>query len=161
MTSPDIQTTIIEPNKTIVITSGYWNPLHEGHLDYLEAARTQGDFHICIVNNDEQVRLKGSNPFMNELQRLRIISALRCVNLGIISIDVDRTVCSTIIRLVREFQKRGPFKWVFCKGGDRNESNIPEANICRDLGIQMTFDVGGGKTQSSSELIRRAHEREA
>ena len=145
----------ITERKTFVITSGYYNPLHVGHVRYLNQARELGDVHIAIINNDAQVRLKGNVPFMSEQERLEILSALKAVDIAVLSLDTDRTVCSTIMKVVGEFSQEG-VKWVFAKGGDRVERNIPEKKICRDLGIELAFNIGGDKIQSSSALIRKA-----
>ena len=63
----------------IAIISGYFNPLHVGHLDYMEAAKAMADKLVVIVNSDYQVTLKGSTPFMNEADRLKIVKSLKCV----------------------------------------------------------------------------------
>ena len=81
----------------VIVVSGYFNPIHSGHLDYLEEARKRGDYLIVIVNNDEQVKMKGSDPFMDELERLRIVRALRCVDKAVVAIDEDGTVCQSIL----------------------------------------------------------------
>ena len=64
----------------VVVVSGYFNPIHSGHLDYLEQAKKLGDYLVVIVNSDKQVEMKGSDPFMNEYERLKIVRALRCVD---------------------------------------------------------------------------------
>ena len=142
--------------KTFVITSGYYNPLHVGHVRYLTQAKALGDVHVAIINNDAQVRLKGSVPFMSEQERLEILSALKAVDIAVLSLDTDGTVCRTIRNVVGEFSREG-VTWVFAKGGDRVESNIPEKKLCQEMGIALAFNIGGGKIQSSSTLIRRAH----
>ena len=80
----------------VVVVSGYFNPIHSGHLDYLEQAKKLGDYLVVIVNSDKQVEMKGSDPFMNELERLRIVRALRCVDKAVVAIDEDGTVCQSI-----------------------------------------------------------------
>lgn len=129
-----------------VIASGYFNPLHGGHIDYLKEAKTLGDCLVVIVNNDDQVKLKGSTPFMNENERLKIIRSLKFVDLACISIDKDKTVCKTLMSL--EFSHA-----LFAKGGDSTPDNVPEINVCKILGIEIVFNVGGKKKQSSSWLL--------
>jgi cytidyltransferase-like protein len=121
-----------------VCTSGYFNPLHKGHVRLIQEARKLGDRLVVIVNNDTQVRLKGSVPFMDEMERLEIVSALRDVDQAVLSIDDDSTVCKTLSRIRPN---------LFAKGGDSTSSNVPEQEIC-----QVVFGVGGGKIQSSSWL---------
>ena len=150
----------------LVIVSGYFNPLHTGHLDYLECASRLGDYLIVIVNNDEQVSIKGSTPFLPLEDRLRIVQALSCVNKSVASIDTDGSVVKTIEALYRDryicshLGEKYSVYWdvyeiIFANGGDRNSNDIPEYSLCEKYGIQMAFNVGGGKTQSSSGLINK------
>jgi len=129
----------------IVAASGYFNPLHKGHVEYLERARSLGDKLIVIVNNDFQVKLKGSKEFMDEQERLMIVRSLRCVDMAVLATDKDPTVCKSI-EMVRPD--------IFAKGGDRFTYEIPESKICRDLGIAIV-DGLGAKIQSSSWLLSR------
>jgi len=145
-----------------VIASGYMNPIHVGHLDYLEAARKLGNRLIVIVNNDEQVRLKGRVEFMPEADRVRLVGALKCVDGAILSCDIDGAVCTSIERIVLLTQGANydvDTEFVFANGGDQTAETIPETDICERLGVEMVFGVGGGKVASSSELIERANER--
>ena len=134
--------------KIIVAVSGYFNPLHVGHLEMMEKAKKLGDYLVVIVNNDHQVKLKGSVPFLNQIDRMKIVSAVKWVDKVFLSIDRDKTVCKSLIKV-------GPD--IFAQGGDRHEGNIPEADICRRLGIKMV-DGLGGKIRSSSTLIAEAAE---
>jgi rfaE bifunctional protein nucleotidyltransferase chain/domain len=127
----------------VVAASGYFNPLHKGHVEYLEKAKLLGDKLVVIVNSDHQRTLKGSTEFMNEEERMIIVAALRCVDEVILSIDKDGTVCDTIALIKPD---------VFAKGGDRFASEIPEAKVCQELGIEM-IDGLGNKIQSSSWLL--------
>ncbi len=126
-----------------VCTSGYFNPLHKGHIRLLKEAKALGDYLIVIVNNDIQVELKGSKLFMDQEERAEIIASLACVDEVMISIDQDRTVCNTLALVNPD---------IFAKGGDSTGDNIPEQEICRTFDIQLCLDVGGGKIQSSSWL---------
>jgi len=131
-----------------VCVSGYFNPLHFGHIQLFQNAKALGDYLIVIINNDQQVKLKGSIPFMKATERAEIIKNLKMVDEVIISIDEDKTVCKTL-------EKAHPD--IFANGGDRKNTNdIPEAEVCNRLGIEMIFNVGGEKSQSSSELIKDA-----
>ena len=132
--------------KFTVAVSGYFNPLHVGHLEMMEKAKELGGRLVVIVNNDHQVKLKGSVPFLNETDRVKIISAIRWVDEVFLSIDQDKTVCESLIKVKPD---------IFAQGGDRHQGNIPEADICRRLGIEMV-DGLGGKIRSSSTLIAEA-----
>jgi len=139
--------------ESIVLTSGYFNPIHIGHIKYLKEAKKLGDMLIVIVNNDEQVKLKGRIPFMNEKERMEIISSLKFVDKVVLSIDKDLSVCQTIKKIRKKYPKK---TMIFANGGDRTKKNIPEKEICEKLGIKMKFGVGGKKIQSSSKLIENA-----
>lgn len=132
-----------------VVASGYFNPLHKGHIEYLRMAKRLGDYLIVILNTDEQVKVKGSKPFMDINEREIILGAIRYVDEIVISVDTDLTVCESL-KLVRKLTP-GPF--IFAKGGDRFGDEIPEAEICKELNIKIV-DGLGGKIQSSSALLK-------
>ena len=140
----------------VVIISGYFNPIHIGHLDYIEAASKMGDKLIVIVNNDKQVSLKGSVPFMKEHERIRIVDAIKGVSKTVLSIDTDGAVTETIKSIYNEFSVDYFFdSMIFANGGDRTKGNSPEEEYCEWRGIRTVYNVGGGKTQSSSELLKK------
>ena len=141
----------------VVVVSGYFNPIHSGHIDYLESAKERGDYLIVIVNNDHQVSLKGSDPFMDEKERLRIVRSLRCVDKAVISIDEDSTACQSIRKEFYSLQD-DPFflGMAFANGGDRKSGGVPEDLLEEELDIRMLYNVGGEKTQSSSTLIQKS-----
>jgi len=138
--------------KIIVAVSGYFNPLHIGHLRMIKEAKKLGNYLVVIVNNDRQIELKGSVLFMNEKDRAEIVGAIKWVDEAFISIDRDKTVCESL-RKIRPH--------IFANGGDRKKGNIPEDKICEDLDIKMVNNVGGGKIRSSSILIKEASRRKA
>ena len=133
---------------TIVAASGYFNPLHKGHVEYLEKAKTLGDKLVVIVNSDHQRALKGSKEFMDQEERMTIVKALRCVDEVFLSIDEDGTVCKSLVAVKPH---------IFAKGGDRFSTEIPEAEVCNYLGITMV-DGLGQKIQSSSWLLNKKDE---
>lgn len=138
----------------IVITSGFFNPLHIGHINLIREAKKLGDVLVVIVNNDEQVKLKGSMPFMKEEERIEIIKALRYADHVMLAVDKDAYVPETLKAIAKKHQGQ----LIFAKGGDRNFDNLPESEkqVCKDLNIQVVNNVGGGKVQSSSWLINSA-----
>src|SRR3989344_3699493 len=138
--------------KKIIITSGYFNPIHVGHINLMKEARKLGDFLVIIVNNDEQVKLKGSKPFMSEKERIEIVEALKYADKVVLSVDKDKTVAESL-KLIATTHS-GQF--YFAKGGDRNSNNIPEQEkrVCEDFKIQVINNVGGNKVQSSSWLLK-------
>ena len=135
-----------------VIVSGYFNPLHKGHLEYLNNAKAIADKLIVIVNNDNQRELKGSKVFQDEEERVIIISNLKAVDEVVLSIDQDRTVCSTIRHISEKFGKE--YELAFANGGDQSNEIIPEVPVCEELGIAL-IDGLGEKIQSSSWLLEK------
>jgi len=141
----------------VVVISGFFNPIHCGHIDYIRAAASIGDKLIVIVNNDKQVRLKGTVPFMGEEDRLKIVSNIKGVNSAVIAIDEDGTVCESVrVEYYKHHTDYFFTSMVFANGGDRKEGGIPEDILKDELGIGMIYNVGGEKTESSSSLISRA-----
>jgi len=139
----------------VVVISGFFNPLHCGHLDYIQSARLLGNRLIVIVNNDLQVELKGSKPFMNEEDRLRIAQSIKDVDRAVLSIDKDGSVCQSVRAEYCRLQYDVFFhSMTFANGGDRKEGGVPEDILEDELGIRMAYNVGGEKTQSSSELLK-------
>ena len=136
--------------KKLVIVSGYFNPLHKGHLELFRKAKDVGDLLCVIVNNDIQRELKGSQFFQDQDERIEIIRELGIVDMAWISIDKDRTQNETLRMLVDKFY--GNMKLAFANGGDQNNDTIPEADICRQFGIEL-IDGLGDKIQSSSWLL--------
>tara|TARA_Y100000296_G_C5135360_1_gene237886 strand:+ start:520 stop:996 length:477 start_codon:yes stop_codon:yes gene_type:complete len=139
----------------VVVISGYFNPLHTGHLDYIKGASELGDRLIVIVNNEQQVALKGSKPFMGEADRMRIVGAIKGVDRVVLSIDTDSSVVQTIRSLYNEHAVDWDFDTMtFANGGDRGKDNSPEEGYCSWRKIKTVYNVGGKKTQSSSELLQ-------
>jgi cytidyltransferase-like protein len=143
-------------NEKVVAVSGYFDPLHVGHIEYFELARALGDKLVVILNNDEQkINIKGKKPFMPEKERKRIIEALMAVDEVFISIDNDRGVCKSL---------RAVNPNIFANGGDRKKkgfigdsTDIPELGVCKELGIELV-DGLGAKIQSSSDLVKASEE---
>ena len=142
----------------VVIVSGYFNPLHGGHLDMIEAARAMGDKLVVVVNNDRQQLLKKGKIILDEKNRLRLLRALRDVNEVVLSVDEKPSVVKTLEMIAR--QHPGD-ELVFANGGDRDsEAAIPEAEVCTKYGIAMVFGVGGKHKADSSSRINQATGRE-
>ena len=142
----------------IAIVSGYFNPLHVGHLDYLEAAKKISDKLIVIVNSDHQVVLKGSTPFMNQSDRVTVVKALKYVDRVYLSTDKDESVLETLKHILVQNQANGRNHFMFCNGGDRSNTNTPEERLCSSNSYQLTsiYNIGGEKRESSSEIISKA-----
>ena len=134
----------------IVITSGYFNPVHKGHLELFYNAKEVGDVWV-IVNNDLQRELKGSKEFMLEDERLEIITALKVVDVALLSMDQDKTQCATLKYIGENYGDT--HQLYFANGGDQNNSSIPEVDVCNEYNITL-IDGLGGKIQSSSWLLK-------
>ena len=135
-----------------IIVSGYFNPIHKGHLEYFNNAKNQADKLFVIVNNDYQRALKGSKEFQDENERMIIVSNIKAVDKAVLSIDTDRTVCKTIESIAVEFGNE--FDLSFANGGDQNNDTIPEREVCNMMNVAL-IDGLGDKIQSSSWLLKK------
>lgn len=130
----------------LVAVSGGFDPLHVGHLALFREAKKLGDRLLVIVNNDAWLRRKKGRAFMPEWDRLDLVAALRDVDAAVLQRSPTDDSVSEDLETWRPA--------IFANGGDRTtETSIREAEVCRRLGIRMVFDIGGGKTRSSSELL--------
>jgi len=136
--------------KKAVIVSGYFNPIHKGHIECFNSAKALADELFVIVNNDHQRELKGSKEFQKEEERMIIISNIKAVDKAILSVDQDRTVCSSLEMIAEKYGHE--YELAFANGGDQNNKTIPEQGICEKAGIQL-IDGLGDKIQSSSWLL--------
>mmetsp|Transcript_2751 Transcript_2751/g.4612 ORF Transcript_2751/g.4612 Transcript_2751/m.4612 type:complete len:153 (-) Transcript_2751:65-523(-) len=134
-------------SQRVVCASGYFDPLHYGHIEYLQKSKDLGDKLVVIVNNDVQAGIKKGAPFMPARERVRLVRSIACVDAAIESVDTeDESVCKTLRILHPD---------IFTNGGDQFNTGIPEADVCRELGIAMV-DKLGAKIQSSSWLLNGA-----
>ena len=132
-------------SEKIICCSGYFNPLHAGHIEYFEKSKKLGTKLVVIVNNDKQAILKNGTSFMPENERLKIIRSLKVVDMAVLSIDEDRTVCKTLESVRPD---------IFTNAGDQTNDKIPEKPVCERLGI-ILVDGLGEKIQSSSWLLAK------
>lgn len=135
-----------------VIVSGYFNPLHKGHLELFRKAKQSADKLWVIVNSDLQRELKGSKEFMDELERKEIVQSIRYVDYALISQDKDKTQCKTLETFAEMFGEM--YELYFANGGDQNNDTIPEREVCERVGIKL-IDGLGDKIQSSSWLLNK------
>ena len=136
----------------MTILSGYFAPLHVGHLDMIEAGADHGDRLVVIVNNNEQQRMKKGKVIIDEQDRLRIVRALRMVDDAIIAVDTDRTVSASLRLLAEKYGDS--HRLVFANGGDRASGVVvPETAVCQEYGIDMVFGMGGSAKADSSTRI--------
>jgi len=133
-----------------IIVSGYFNPLHKGHLELFEKVKASGDQLWVIVNSDLQRELKGSKEFMDEKERLIIVRAIGIVDKALISIDKDKTQCVTLGDLADQYSS--VYELYFANDGDQNNGTIAEVQVCKEKGIVLLEGLGD-KIQSSSLLL--------
>ncbi|MGB3008734.1 MAG: adenylyltransferase/cytidyltransferase family protein [Candidatus Saccharimonadales bacterium] len=142
-----------------VIVSGYFNPLHGGHLDMIEAAAELGDYLIVVVNNDKQAIIKKGKIILDEVNRLRLIRALRFVDEGILSIDTKDTSQTKTLQLIRS--KYPDDVLIFANGGDRSTGltlPVNEFEMCKACDIETVFGIGSHEVEKrdSSTRINKA-----
>jgi cytidyltransferase-like protein len=125
-----------------VAISGYFDPIHVGHLEYIELSKKLGDYLIVIINNNDQCVLKKGKPFIDEKDRMEIVRAIKWVDEVFLSIDKDATVCKSLESIKPN---------IFTNGGDRNTKECPESSICKKYGIEL-LDGLGKKIRSSSDI---------
>jgi D-beta-D-heptose 7-phosphate kinase/D-beta-D-heptose 1-phosphate adenosyltransferase len=131
--------------KTIMVSGGF-DPLHIGHLRMIKEAAKYGKV-IVVVNSDAWLLRKKGFIFMPFEERKEIIEGYTEVDRVEAVDDSDGTVCEAIWRLKPTY---------FANGGDRTSNNTPEMNVCNQMGIEMLWGVGGGKIQSSSDMVTNA-----
>ena len=137
-------------NKHIGIVSGFFNPLHKGHIEYINESKKLCDYLICIVNNDKQVCIKRSKPFMDESHRVIILQNIKSVDEVILCIDNEYCCAHTLLKIREQYKEH---KLTFFNSGDITLDNwdSKELAICteNDISIQL---INLLKTCSSSEL---------
>lgn len=141
----------MEKNRTLVIVSGYFNPIHKGHIEYLKRSKELGDFLYVIVNNEHQRELKGSKAFMIDEERKIVLESIRYVDRAMVAVDTERTVNESIKFIMDEIGSEFN-RYIFANGGDQNRETIGETKLCEELGIELA-DGLGDKIQSSSWLL--------
>lgn len=140
-----------------VIVSGYFNPLHGGHMDMIEGARNWGDYLIVIVNNDDQQLLKKGKIILDHDNRIRLMKALQDVDEVVLSVDKDPGQAQTL-RKIRDMYPDDEL--IFANGGDRGVKTLPEneAQAAADCKIRTVFGVGSDEVEKrdSSSRINQA-----
>tara|TARA_R100000808_G_C2011157_1_gene63654 strand:- start:50 stop:478 length:429 start_codon:yes stop_codon:yes gene_type:complete len=127
----------------VVMVSGGFDPVHSGHVRMILEASEYGHV-IVVANSDDWLRRKKGYVFMPYTERAEILSAIRGVTLVTSVDDTDGTVCEALRNHQPDY---------FANGGDRTNKNTPEKEVCKMYDIEMLWNVGGGKIQSSSELV--------
>lgn len=146
--------------KTIVIASGYFNPIHKGHIHMLQGSKQLGDYLITIVNNDKQQILKKGKIIMDQDERAEIVEAIKYVDEVLISIDTDSSVTNTLETIAQRYEGQD-VQLIFANGGDRSSSaRVPEAGVCERYNIKTVYDAGSTVKENSSSSINKKLGRE-
>ena len=125
-----------------IAISGYFDPIHVGHIEYINNAKKLGDWLVVIVNNNNQCVLKKGRYFMDEMERVLIVKNIKAVDEVFLSVDEDKTVCKSLEIVNPD---------IFANGGDRKNYEIPESKVCKENNIEI-IDGLGDKIRSSSDL---------
>ena len=137
----------------IIAVSGGFDPLHIGHINLFKSAKQLGDKLVVILNSDEWLKAKKGYAFMPQEERKAVLEAVKYVDEVIITHHAEKHEDVSVCRELRKIKPN-----IFANGGDRNQNNIPEYDLCEKLGIKMAFNVGGGKIRSSSDLVKKQKE---
>lgn len=141
-----------------VLVSGGFDPVHIGHVRLFKEAKSLGGYLIVLANNDNWLNKKKGFVFMGQDERKAVLEAIRWVDEVRITKHPENPTDMSICAELREIKPD-----IFANGGDRNKADAdtassslnPEQKLCLELGIEMVFNVGGEKAQSSSELVKR------
>jgi cytidyltransferase-like protein len=135
--------------KTIVIVTGGFDPIHSGHIDYINAAKALGDILVVGVNSDDWLVRKKGKAFLPQIERLTIMDNIKNVDMTIVFDDSDNSAKDAILKVRNTFPDD---KIIFANGGDRTPENIPEMDIIDD-NLEFMFSVGGQFKKNSSSWI--------
>lgn len=141
----------------VVAVSGGFDPVHIGHVRMFNEAKKLGDKLVVIINNDNWLQKKKGKIFMPQEERKAIIENFKSVDEVVFTNHVPDTDDMSVCEALRQIKPD-----IFANGGDRVSDNVPEVQVCKELGIEMIFNIGhGGKVQSSSWLLKKWQEHES
>jgi D-beta-D-heptose 7-phosphate kinase/D-beta-D-heptose 1-phosphate adenosyltransferase len=140
---------VTNTDKKVIAISGGFDPIHVGHVRMIQSAAELGEV-VVILNTDAWLLRKKGYTFMKWQERAEILKAINGVTIVVPAKDYDGSVCESLIDLKDVLGLS-----YFGNGGDRKKVNTPEINVCDKLGIQLVWNLGGGKVQSSSDLVRK------
>ena len=136
--------------KNIIVLSGGFDPVHKGHIRMFKSAKTLGDV-IVGLNSDEWLIRKKNKFFMPFSERKEILESIKYINSVVPFDDTDDTACNLIASIYKKFGT--DYRVCFGNGGDRTNDTTPEVTYCMRNNIEMVWGLGGGKVQSSSDLL--------
>lgn len=142
--------------KKIIILSGGFDPVHIGHFRMFKAAKEQDATVIVGINSDAWICRKKGQPFMPEIERIEILKGVKYIDDVYTFNDEDDTACDLIRKIIQLYSENKNVRIFFGNGGDRTNDTTPEMEYCNEHGVEMLWGVGGGKIQSSSDLINNS-----
>jgi len=146
--------------KAIHVLSGGFDPLHVGHLRMIKAAHAlqdhcrYGSQLIIGLNSDDWLRRKKGANFINFAHRAELIGGYKEVD-EVVSFDDSDGTAKELLRILRARFPADEYNIIFCNGGDRVEGHVPEGELAEELDIEFLYGIGGGKIESSSELVTK------
>ena len=144
----------------ISVVSGGFDPIHSGHISYINAAKQFGDYLIIALNSDEWLRQKKGKEFMPFEERKAILENIRNVD-EVLSFEDDKA--GSCINALEKIKAKFPdHEIIFCNGGDRGSSNTPEVmGFANHENVVFKYGVGGeDKMNSSSWILHGYFERQ-
>ena len=141
----------------VIILSGGFDPVHIGHVRMFKEAKELGDIVIVGANSDPWLCRKKGKPFMREAERIEILEGFKYIDYVYTFNDDDETACDLIKKVSALYSQKKDIKIFFGNGGDRTNQTTPEMKYCENNNIEMLWGVGGGKIQSSSDLIKNSN----
>lgn len=136
---------MMEKEKTIAISGGC-DPVHVGHIRMIRDASKFGKV-LFILNSDDWLMRKKGYVFMPLMERYEVLMSIKGVSSVVLVDDTDDSVCHALKMIKPDY---------FGNGGDRKSDNVPEVALCEELGIELVWNLGGEKIQSSSDLVKAA-----
>lgn len=134
-------------DKKIVCTSGFFDPIHPGHISCFEHAKKLGDILVVIVDGDQRCITKKGKPFIPEYVRAQIVDSIKYVDYVVIYNHPTENNCIEALDIIKPN--------IFAKGGDRTDrANVPEYDVVENNGGEIIFNVGDPKMWSSSNYLQ-------
>jgi D-beta-D-heptose 7-phosphate kinase/D-beta-D-heptose 1-phosphate adenosyltransferase len=135
------------PDKSVVCTSGYFDPIHPGHISCIRESKKLGDILVVLVNGDNQCVVKKGKAFLPATDRAYIIDSIKDVDYVVIYDNNQTTACTEAIEIIKPN--------IFAKGGDRNtKGRVPEVDVVEKHGGKVVYNIGDPKMWSSSNYLQ-------
>ena len=135
--------------KKVSLVTGGFDPIHSGHISYFERAKDLSNYLVVGINTNEWLTRKKGQYFLPWIERAEIIRHLDMVDAVISWDDADDSALGAIAKCLEISEQV-----VFCNGGDRTKTNIPEAmGYADDPRVEFQYGIGGEDKMNSSSWI--------